>query len=156
MLLIMTIAGLGSSAVSAKDADYDAVVNHLKLHYSAKRQRIPFLGLARFAVGVVRPAGVKSFDVAVFQKLKFDGPDTRISLNQTLGQVLGENWQPIVRSRSNKNEEYLVYACEAGNNIRLLIVCLAADQATVVRAKINTDKLVEFLRNPKIMGVAMS
>ena len=57
-LLSMTFA---APQVAAKPSEYDKIVRHLKTKYKAKKVNIPFMWFARFAVSVVRPAGVKSF-----------------------------------------------------------------------------------------------
>lgn len=54
-----------SQTARADDPEFDAIAKHLKLRYNAKRIHIPFLGLANFFVKIIKPAGVKSFKVAI-------------------------------------------------------------------------------------------
>ncbi|HEX8118412.1 MAG TPA: hypothetical protein VF521_14135, partial [Pyrinomonadaceae bacterium] len=55
--------------VQVRADEFDAVVRNVRAACGGKRVRIPFLGLASFATRLVRPAGVKSFKLAVFEEV---------------------------------------------------------------------------------------
>ena len=71
LTLLLLVFTFSVPSVSASGSEYKAIVGHLKTKYRAKKVRIPFLWLARFAVRVARPAGVKSFSVTMFENLQF-------------------------------------------------------------------------------------
>jgi hypothetical protein len=156
-LVSLVIAGAIFSAASqtarADDPEFDTIANHLKSRYNAHRVHIPFMNLAHLFVHIVKPAGVKSFKVAIFENLHFatDKPDTE--LNSVLRTALGANWQPLARVRSRDGEQVYVYAREDGANIKLMIVTIDRDEAVVARVKFSPEKLSEFLNDPKIMGI---
>ena len=58
--------------------------------------------LARFAVGVVRPAGVKSFNITLFEKLQFSRATLDAEMNAAMKDSLGPEWSPILRVRSHE------------------------------------------------------
>ena len=89
----------------ADDPEFDAITKHLKLRFNARRVSIPFLGLARFFVKIVRPAGVKSFKVAIFEDLNLRGVGTRIGL--VMRGALSPNGQPLVTTRSRGGEQVM-------------------------------------------------
>jgi hypothetical protein len=153
---LLLVAGVMVSTVRANDTEYDAVVKHLKARYQAKKQRIPFLGLARFAVKLVKPAGVKSFDITIFEDLKFDSPERGRDLKSALPGLFTAEWIPLVRMSSINSDQFLVYARETGKDIKLIIVRVEADQATVIRAKIDPETLVKFIQDPKVLGISVS
>ena len=72
-LFVIMIALLVSPSffALAKGKGFKDVVKHIETNYGAKKVRIPFLGLANFAVKLVRPAGVKGFKLAVFEDQNF-------------------------------------------------------------------------------------
>jgi hypothetical protein len=156
LILVLILTGLTMSPVRAKDSEYDAVVKHLKIRYQAKKQHIPFLGLARFAVKLVRPAGVKSFDIAIFEDLRFDTPERGRELQRSLATMFSADWSPVVHVGSLNGDQSFVYARDNGGTIKLIIVNIEADQATVIRAKISPEKLSEFIQDPRILGVSVS
>lgn len=140
----------------ADDPEFDAITKHLKLRYNAKRISIPFLGLARFFVRIVRPAGVKSFKVAIFENLNFAEGQTDTGLGLVMRNALSPEWQPLARVRSRDGEQVYVYAREAGENIKLMVVTIDRTDAVVARVKLSPKKLSEFLSNPKILGISVN
>ena len=143
-----------STPATAKADDFDIVVRNVRAACGGKKVRIPFLGLAGFATRLVRPAGVKSFKLAVFEDLTRAGDMSW--LGAAIGQSLGPEWRPLVRIRSGRGAEQThVYIRDAGDNLKLMIVMLDGDQATVIRAKVNPEALAKFARDPKVLGISL-
>lgn len=143
-----------SAPASARADDFDAVVKNVRAACGGRKVRIPFLGLAGFATKLVRPAGVKSFKLAVLEDLTRAGDVS--GLGAAIGQSLGPGWRPLVRVRSGRGAEQThVYIRESGDNLKLMIVTLDGEQATVIRAKVNPEALARFARDPKILGVSL-
>ena len=140
----------------ADDPEFDAIAKHLKLRYQAKRVSIPFLGLANFFVKIVRPAGVKSFKVAIFENLNFAAGKMDTELGLVMRGALSPEWQPLVRIRSRDGEQMYVYAREAGENIKLMVVTIDHSDAVIARVKLSPKRLSEFLNNPKILGISVN
>src|SRR5919202_5288900 len=86
-LLLLSLLYLLPAPARAKGGDFDAVVRNVKVTCGGKRVRIPFLGLASFATKFVRPAGVKSFKLAVFEDLSRAGAPSglRAAIKESLG-----------------------------------------------------------------------
>ncbi len=142
-------------SANAKGGEYKAVVKHLKTKYQAKKVKIPFVWLARFAVSVVRPAGVKSFSVTIFEDLKFSRETLDEEMQTAMRNSFSADWSPILRVRSRTGEQVYMYMREAGKSVKLAVVTIDKKQAAVVRATINPDKLAEFINNPKIFGITL-
>ena len=95
------IISAASQTVRADDPEFDSITKHLKLHYNAKRIHIPFLGLANFFVHIIKPAGVKSFKVAIFEGLNFTSGNADTELGQVMRSALSADWQPVVRANAD-------------------------------------------------------
>ena len=143
-------------AAHAKGGEYKQIVRHLKTKYRAKKVKIPFMWLARFAVSVVRPAGVKSISVTVFEDLKFSRETLDEEMQAAMRDSFGADWQPILRVRSRTGEQVYMYMRDAGKEaVKISLVTIDKEQATVIRATVNPDKLAEFMDNPKIFGISL-
>ncbi len=140
--------------IREKDS-FKAITSHLQTKYQAHKVKIPFLWLAKLAVKVVRPAGVKSFDVTLFDNLTFSPATLDAEMQAAMKNALGEEWAPIIRVRSKEGEQVYLYMRDEGANVRLMFVAIDKENATVVRAKFNADKFVEFINNPKIFGISL-
>ncbi|MDQ3819585.1 MAG: DUF4252 domain-containing protein, partial [Acidobacteriota bacterium] len=150
-----TVFFVAPQTARADDPEFDAITNHLKLHYNARRVHIPFLGLANFFVHIVHPAGVKSFKVAVFENLNFRHEESDPGIAQIMRRALNADWQPLVRVRSRGGEQTYIYAKPDGNNIKMMVVTVERDEAVVARFKFSPEKLSEFLNNPRILGISL-
>lgn len=156
LVITATLLAATPQVARADDPEFDAITKHLKQFYQAKRVSIPFLGLANFFVKIVRPAGVKSFKVAIFEGLNFTPGKTDTELGAILQNALSPEWHPLVRVRSRDGEQTFVYAREAGENIKLMVVTIDQSDAVVARVKLSPKRLSEFLNNPKILGISVN
>lgn len=156
MLLVFTFAVSPALAKSGSGSEYKQIVNHLKTKYKAKKVKIPLLWLARFAVSVVRPAGVKSFSVTLFEDLKFSRETLDEEMQTAMKNSFTEDWTSILRVRSREGEQVYMYMREAGKSVKLAVVTIDKEQAAVIRATVNPEKLAEFINDPKIFGISLN
>lgn len=152
LLLVFTFS---ASTANAGGGEYQQIVRHLKTKYKAKKVKIPFMWLARFAVSVVRPAGVKSISVTLFEDLKFSRETLDQEMQAAMRDSFSAEWTPILRVRSSEGQQVYMYMREAGENVKLSLVTIDKEQAAVIRATINPDKLAEFMDDPKIFGISL-
>jgi hypothetical protein len=156
MILFIAFAFAAPAATNAKGGEYKQIVNHLKTKYKAKKVKIPFMFLARMAVSIVRPAGVKSFSVTLFEDLKFSKETLDKEMQTAMRSSFGAEWTPILRVRSRDGEQVYMYIRDAGKDaVKISLVTIDKEQAAVIRATINPDKLAEFMDNPKIFGISL-
>ncbi len=154
VLAALLLAFVFSSPAAARADDFDAVVKNVRAACGGRKVRIPFLGLAGFMTKIVRPAGVKSFKLAVFEDVTRAGDVS--GLGAAIGQSLGPEWRPLVRVRAEGGAAQThVYVRESGNDLKLMVVTLDGAQATVIRAKVNPEALARFARDPKLLGVSL-
>ena len=149
------LAVLAIQSVARAD-DFGDIVHNIEKHYNAKQKRIPFLGLAGFAVKVIRPAGVKGFKFAIFEDQDFAaGPRDRV-FELALRGSLDQKWTPTVSSRDrvSGNRSY-VYTHKAGKDLEVLSVTISPRQAIVVQAKINPESTAKFMENPQVLGISL-
>jgi len=139
----------------AKGGEYKAVVKHLKTKYQAKKVKIPFMWLARFAVSIARPAGVKSFSVTLFEDLKFSRETLDKEMQLAMKNSFGADWTSILHVRSRTGEQVYMYMREAGKNVKIAVVTIDKEDAAIIRATVNPEKLADFINNPKIFGISL-
>ena len=145
----------GALPASAKPSEYDLIVRHLKSKYRAKKVKIPFMFLARFAVGVVRPAGVKSFGVTLFKDLQFSYDELDREMQSAMRSSFGPEWSPALRLRSRDGQQAYMYMREDGKNVRIAVVTIDKQQAAIIRATFSPERLADFINNPKILGIPL-
>src|ERR1043165_9215642 len=156
VLLLATLLSFSVARAHAEDRAFKAISTHLKTRYKAKRRGIPFLGLANFAVKIVRPAGVKSIKVAIFEDLDDFNNINHAELNTVIREALDEEWQPLVRVYSRRDgQQVFVYARDEGQDIKLMVVTLNQTDALVARVKLDPGALAKFMEDPKILGISL-
>ena len=152
---LLLIFALSAPVANAKGNEYKEIVNHLKTKYQAKKVKIPLIWLARFAVGVVSPVGVKSFSVTMFEDLKFARSTLDTEMQTAMKNSFGAGWSPIFHVRSRTGEQIYMYMREAGGSVKLAVVTIDKEQAAVISATFKPEKLVDFINDPKIFGISL-
>lgn len=140
----------------ARADEFGKIVDKIEKHYSAKKKKIPFLGLANFAVKVVRPAGVKGFKFAIFDDQDFAMGARDRDFEQAVRSSLDEKWKHTVSSkdRVSGNRSY-VFTRQDGKDLEVLTVTISNRQAIVAQAKVNPEAAAKFMENPQIMGISL-
>jgi len=156
LALLLLVFSFSAPTANANGGEYKKIVSHLKTKYRAKKVKIPLMWLARFAVSVVRPAGVKSFSVTLFEDLKFSRETLDQEMQLAMKNSFSADWSPILRVRSRTGEQVYMYMREAGKSVKIAVVTIDKAQAAVIRATFNPEKLAEFINNPKIFGISLN
>jgi hypothetical protein len=108
-------------------------------------------GLVNLVTAVVRPAGTRHIDLAVFEHLRDHDRDGR-NLTESLLNAVGRSWRPFVQvvSRRHGHEEtVLVYMRQQGKDWKLLVTAIERDEATVVQLLLNADALARWMAEPE-------
>ncbi len=141
----------------AKGKGFKDVVKHIEKNYRAKKTRIPLLGLANFAVKLIRPAGVKGFKLAVFEDQDFSPQPGAQSFDVVMRDAYNKDWQPLVQisSKRDGNTRTFIYAKTSGKDVQFALAVLEDREAVVLEVKFNPDAAARFLENPRIMGISL-
>ena len=153
--LLLFVFASGAPTLYAKPGEFEAIANHLKTKYKAKKISIPFMWLARAAVKVVRPAGVKSFNITIFEDLTYSRQTLDKEMRDVMRRSFGQEWRPILNIRSRDGDQVYMYMREDGKNIKIALAVIDKDEAVLIRATFNADKLAEFINNPKFFGISL-
>lgn len=152
---ITVLLASAASTTLGKTGEYEAVANHLKTRYAAKKVSIPFMWLAKAAVKIVRPAGVRSFNITLFEDLKFSKESLDKEMRSLMRTSFGPEWSPILNVRSRDGEQVYMYMREEGKNIKIALVTIDGKDAALIKATFSPEKLVDFINNPKIFGISL-
>lgn len=159
--VLTALLALGVQAQSKpfvpKGKGFGDVVKHIEKNYGAKKTKIPMLGLAKFAVWMIRPAGVKSFKVAVFEDQDFASRPEAVSFDQVMRRSYNKDWSPLVQinSRREGNSRTFIYVKKTKKDVEFAVAMLEEREAFLVQVKFNPDATARFLENPKIMGISL-
>jgi len=151
---------LAPTIALAGDESFSSVVKHIKSNYHAKQQG--FFGammLARLAVKIIKPAGVKNFKVALLRDLDYSeapGPQGG-EFHSFIRSKIDPAWTALVQYSSPREKQWTyVYVSREKEDVKILVVTLQAKDAVVLQTKFSPDKLVEFMNNPQIMGITLN
>lgn len=135
------------------DKSLSSVVKFLRSNYRAQKQSLYGGGfLARIAVKVIRPAGVKGLRFTILRELRV--PESAApQFSEFLDRSVNPKWRPMVRQFSRGGEWTWIYAQPDGKDIKLLIISRQRRDAVVAEARIDPAKLNAFIDNPRILGI---
>ena len=130
-LLILFVAG-------PLYADFNAVARAIDSQRGVSRVWIPFLGLARVAVWVARPEGVRDFQLVTFEGTK--NVDGR-AMQRLVQSKIGPGYTPLVQTWSRKKGEWsFIYAKPTGGKfMELVVIAHDGDETVLVRVDVNAD-----------------
>jgi len=155
-VILSVLLCVGTTTVSAKPSEYDAIVRHLKTQYKAKKVNLFVMWAARAFVSMAKPAGVKSFSVTLFKDLKFSLESVDSEMQAAMRKSYGPEWSSIFHVRSRTGQQAYLYMREVDKDVRVVLVTVDKEYAAVVRATINPDKLVDFINDPKMLGISLN
>jgi hypothetical protein len=146
LLLAIALSIFALGATPAR-ANFEDIVRAVESRYHVQRTTIPMFGLVRFALWCVHPGGVSDVQLATFENAHFD--DMK-GLAEIVRRNAGEAMQPLVQTRSNRqNETTLIYARPlGGDRVALLIFAHDREDTTVVRVVVSMDKFSEAMNHP--------
>lgn len=118
-------------------ADFASVARAIDAQKGVRRNWIPFLGIARFAVRMIEPAGVHDFQLATFRGAA--GLDPRV-LHDIIRKKAGNGFTPLVQVWSRKSKEWsFIYARPAAGSDQMELLVLAHDGEETVLVRVNAD-----------------
>lgn len=132
-------------------ADFGAVVRALDAEKGVKKVWIPFLGVARLAVRMVRPEGVRDFQLATFEGADNVDP---ARLQQLMQEKLGKGFVPLVRvwsKKGGKKQEwsFIYVRAHAGDRVELVILAHDDEDTALVRVDVDAAVLARQLDEPR-------
>jgi hypothetical protein len=129
-------------------ADFNAVARAIDRQDGMKRIWIPFLGVARAVVWVVRPEGVHDFQLVTFRN---DGHVDPLELKEIMERKAGPGFKPLVRVYSKRTGEWnFIYAKPTPDSDRIELMVLAHDdddQTVLVRVDVDAKVLARQLED---------
>lgn len=160
VLITLTVISLAPVVALGGDESFSSVVKHLKKNYNAKQQG--FFGammLARFAVKVIKPAGVKNFKMVYLKDLDYSQGESpeRGHFHAFIRETIDPKWAPLMQYSSPREQQWsYVYVTRENEDVKLLVVTLQQQNAVVLQTTFSPAKLVEFMNNPQIMGISLN
>jgi len=158
--ITVTLLTLAPTAALAGDESFSTVVKHIKSNYHGKQQG--FFGammIARFAVKMIKPAGVKNFKLVYLKDLDYsEAPSpTTGQFHSFIQSKIDPRWTPLVQYSAPRERQWTyVYITRENDDVKILVVTLQKQDAVVLQTKFSPAKLVEFMNNPQIMGISLS
>jgi hypothetical protein len=128
-------------------ADFNAVARALDAQDGVSRRWIPFLGLARAVVWVVRPQGVRDLQLVTFRS---DGDVDPHDLQQIMQTKAGPGFKPLVQVWSRRSGDWsFIYAKPSpeGNRIELMVLSHDNEDTVLVRVDVDAEVLARELED---------
>jgi hypothetical protein len=101
-----------------------------------KRMWIPFLGVARAMVWVVRPQGVHDFQLATFEGT---GPVDPEAMRDLIRKNAGGGFVPLVQVWSKKSNDFSFIYARPGKGNRMELMVLTHDSSDTVLVRVEVD-----------------
>ncbi len=145
-ILLMLASGARATAF-ARDCQFDAIVREIAARYHRRPMR--FMGLVSFIANRARPEGIHNIRFAVFEGLDTSANPPGSDFAEFVARAAGPEFHPFVRVESRRDGEYTqVFARPVEEDFELLIVCVERHEATVMRMRLNPERMSEWEDDP--------
>ena len=149
-LALVFVIALAVPCFGGNDAEFHAVVKTIETQYGVHHMRIPLLGFATFCLKIAGTPGTSGLKLAVFDHLPQPTGASFEAFEQSLEAAIGETWRPLVRVKSKDGSELtMVYTNPSDKELKVLIVCLEPNDATVVQAKVTAAQIRKWIQHPE-------
>ena len=123
-------------------ANFAEVVTRFEKATGARRTWLPGMSIARSLVRIAHPEGVHDFKIAIYEGKRMRSLPADFA--ETLRAAVGPEWRQIVNVRED-GERTAIFAQETRSLVRLLVVTQEKDEATIVEALVEPEKVSAFL-----------
>jgi hypothetical protein len=137
----------------AGDREFNSVVSTVEAQYGVHKMHVPLLGFATFCLKMAGTPGTSDMKIAVFQHMPRPRGSSDLEFEQRVTSSLGPEWQRFVRVRTQENNGFTIIYTNAGEkDIKMMIVTLQPDDATVVQVKLKSSDLKRWIDDPEGMA----
>jgi hypothetical protein len=124
----------------ARDIGFDDAVEEMEDRLGKHRLRIPLMGFAMGAAGLVgRPFGAKDLKLAIFENVRPGDAVMRAPFD-----TLPAAWRPILRVRE-RHETVHLYGRDEGDWVRLWMAVVERNEVVMMQFKLRPTRLMAFL-----------
>ena len=136
-------------------AGFDEIANALCKRTGLKRVSVPFLGLARLAVWVVEPNGVRDFQLVTYEAT---GDVDLAELRDAIRSHIDRGFQPLVQVQSARKGEFsMIYARPRGDDhVELIVFTHDGGDTVLVRVEVDAERLGRSMSRPRNMAVTIA
>ena len=137
----------------AGDREFNSVVSTVETQYGVHKMHIPLIGFATFCLKVAGTPGTSGMKIAVFQHMPRPRGSSDTEFEQRVTSSLGPEWLRFVRVRSHESGQFtIIYTNAAEKDLKMMIVALQPDDATVVQVKLKSSDLKRWIDDPEGMA----
>ena len=140
------------TAGCSNGSEFRTLCNAVGSEPGVKRQWVPFMGLARTGVRMIKPSGVHDIRLAVYEHPNgLHGSNPR--LDAAIARITDEGWAPMVRVTEAGGARTTVWIRPEGDLMDMLVLAHDSEESVVVHMKVDSEKLMADLAEDPI-GVA--
>lgn len=152
-IVIVAVASLGFSVAPGDDREFTLIAKHLEAGFPVRRATVPLLSLANLLAPLNRPAGMRRFNLAVFEQPADAVSTNYLNFGETLRASLDTSWRALVRHQSRKTgEQTHIYLRPAGDAQELIVVEIRQREAAVLQVTLNPRDFARYLARPVEMA----
>lgn len=152
-LLCLSCALLWFLEGTAAADDFGNIVHRIEGEYHVHRHHRFLVAFAGAVINVSHFAGAKGFKAAIFDNQYLLANASDAQLDRVIQSASKSGWQPLIKSYSPRTgEHHYIYVQGHSNELKLLFVSVEPDEAVVVQAKIDANKLSAFINEHSSAG----